>query len=39
MMIEDPQVETYAFQARVYLWIAAVGVVIFLAGMLLSFLR
>jgi len=38
MTIEDPKVETYAFQARVCLWIAAVGFVIFVVGLLMSVL-
>lgn len=33
-MIQDPQIETYSFQDRVCLGIAAVGFVIFLAGCL-----
>jgi len=35
-MIQDPQVETYSFQARVCLGIAAIGFVIFVAGLLMS---
>jgi hypothetical protein len=35
-MIRDPQVEAYAFKARLCLGIAAVGLMIFLAGLLMS---
>lgn len=34
--MQDPEVQTYSIQARVCLGIAAVGFVVFVAGLLMS---
>lgn len=35
-MLKEPEVETYSVQARVCLGVAAVGLMIFLAGLYMS---